>query len=199
MEEKLFSTKMAKIVLVAAIAAMALTAMTAASASASIVNAKFSTASEFYIKAPTGVTVKKNGGSAKSCTMANIRTASNGGAAEFVGYNGPFQEVNVVCSGSPSLVMRFYGLAKYDTVTGRYWLQVEDGPSTALSSPWGEYWQISSGLDQWNWVNGSGTTQSTITLNEVRVGYTTSTHEYITISGNLTVTTLTGGLITLTH
>jgi hypothetical protein len=180
---------------IAAVAAMALTAVTAGSASASVVNAKFSTASEFYIKAPTGVTIKKNGGSAKSCTMANMRVASSGSA--FIG--GSLGGTTFTCSGSSPLVIQFKGEAKYDTVTGRYWLQVSDGPSFTQSSPWGEYWQNSSELDQWTWVNGSGATSSTITLNEVRVGYLASTGENITISGSLTATTLSGGLITLTH
>ena len=87
--------------LVAAVAAMALTAVTAGAASASTVAAKFSTGPEFYIKAPTGVTLKKNGGSAKACTMANIK-AFEVSTSEVWGSNGgSSMETTIVCSGSP--------------------------------------------------------------------------------------------------
>jgi len=194
----LFSTKRVKVMLVAAVAAMALTAVTAGTASAAVVNAKFSTTSEFYIKSTSAVTIKKNGGSAKSCTMANL-TVIPDSYGEFLGFNtfGGTGETKFACSGSSPLVMRFLGGAKYDNVSGAYWLQITDGPSSGLSSPFGEYLQFSSGLDKWAWVNGSGSTPSTLTLNDVRVGYLASTHEYITISGTFKATTLSGGLITL--
>jgi hypothetical protein len=197
-EEKLFSTKRMKVMLVAAVAAMALTAVTAGTASAAVVAAKFSPASEFYIKATSAVTIKKNGGSAKSCTMADIRATPAGSYGEFLGANVVgFGETKFTCSGFSPLVMRFMGQAKYDNVSGAYWLQVSDGPSQTLSSPWGGYLQNSSGLDKWSWVNGSGSTPSTLTLNDVRVGYLASTGENITISGTFKATTLSGGLITL--
>ncbi|HET9154707.1 MAG TPA: hypothetical protein VFN85_11400 [Solirubrobacterales bacterium] len=182
--------------LVAAVAAMSLAAVTAGTASASTLSARFSPASEFYIKAPTGVTIKKNGGSALSCTMATVIAGPSG--TGFFGSNEPNLGLKFNCGISGSLVMRFQGHEYYDTVTGRYWLQVEDFTVNTLGSPWGNYWQESSGLDQWTWVNGSGTTPSTITLNEVRVGHTVG-GENITISGSLTATTTSGGLITLVH
>jgi hypothetical protein len=186
-------------VLAAAVAAMAMAAVTAASASATIVSAKFSTSSEFYIKAAS-VTIKKKGESPKSCSLVNPVRAAEFGAGSFIGSNESFFDaVKFTCSGSAPLKVSFNGQMKYDTETGRYWLQVHDGPSNTLESPWGAYWQKTGETDQWTWVNGSGSTPSTMTLSEQWVGYLASTGENITISGTLTATTLAGGLITLTH
>lgn len=187
----MFSTKKMRVLLAATVAAMALGAVGASSASAAIVSAKFSTSSEFNIKA-TSVTIKKAGGSEKSCSLA--AKASEFGPGAFIGTSGS-THVSFTCTGSPSLKVYFNGQMKYDTVTGRYWLQLVNGPYS-LESPWGWYSQISN---QWTWVNGSGSTPSTITLNEQHVGNLASTGEKITISGTLTATTLAGGLITLTH
>ncbi|HWC49714.1 MAG TPA: hypothetical protein VG448_12600 [Solirubrobacterales bacterium] len=186
--------------LAAAVAAMALTAVGASSASATIMAAKFSPAgTPFYLKT-TGVTIKKNGGSAKSCTASNIRTEEFGSPTTFGGANESFGGVRFYCSGSPALQMAFWGDLKYDTVTGRYWLQVVDHTEETLESPFGFYVQGTGETDQWTWVNGTSTTSpSKITLNEQYVGYLYSTHERITISGTFTATTLSGGLITLTH
>jgi hypothetical protein len=186
-----------KLVVVAAVAAMALTAITASSASASIVSAKFSPSGALYVKS-TGVTIKKNGESAKTCTVSNIRTEEIGTGA-FLGSNEAFGGARFACSGSPGLQLAFYGGMKYDTETGRYWLQISDLSNGSHESPFGPFWQITNGADQWTWVNGSGSTPSTMTLNEVYVGYVGSTHEKITISGTFTATTLSGGLVTLTH
>jgi len=181
------------------VAALALAAVTAASASATVVPARFSTTGEFYIKAPSGVTVKKNGESAKSCSMVNPIRAVEFGSGAFIGWNEPStQQVQFTCSGSGPLVVMFKGEMKYDTVTGAYWLKVADQTVTH-GSPWGQYLQNTSGTSQWTWVNGSGSTSSTIALNETYVGNLSGTGEKITISGTLTATTLSGGLITLTH
>jgi hypothetical protein len=174
---------------------MALTALGAASASASILSAKFSPSTVGYLKT-TGVTIKKNGGSAKSCTASNIRIEEIGAGA-FGGSNESFGGVRLSCGGS--LQMMFWGGLKYDSVTGRYWLQVLDKTDQQLESPYGSYYENTNGTDQWTWVNGSGSTPSTITLNEQWVGSLASTGEKITINGTFTATTLSGGLITLTH
>lgn len=192
------STNRLKVIIVAAVAVMALTAVTAASASASVISAKFSTSSEFYIKA-SSVTIKKNGGSAKSCSLVNPIRAAEFGAGAFIGSNESFNGVKFTCSGTGPLVMSFNGQMKYDTETGRYWLAVHDLANQDQTSPWGFYRQSTGETDNWTWVNGSGSTLSTITLNEQYVGYVSSTGEKITISGTLTTSTLSGGLITLTH
>lgn len=196
----MFSTKRVKVIFAAAVAAMALTAVSASSASATIVAAKFNPAgTPFYLKT-TGVTIKKNGGSAKSCTASNIRTEEFGSPNAFGGSNESFGGVRFYCSGSWGLQMAFWGYLKYDNVTGRYWLQVLDKTEQQLESPFGYYYQSTGETDQWTWVNGtSSTNPSTITLNEQYVGRLASTEEKITISGTFTATTLSGGLITLTH
>jgi hypothetical protein len=184
-----------KLLLMTAVAAMALGAVSASSASATIVSAKYSSQS-FKLTSP-GITIKKNGSSAKACTMAPVTVETEGDG--FIGTNEFFFGLKFTCSGSWPLVMNFNGRAKYDTVTGRYWLQVADLDNQTQESPWGFYYQETNDTDQWTWVNGSGSTPSTITLNERWVGLTATGSEKITITGTLTAKTSSGGLITLSH
>lgn len=194
----MFSPKRVKIMVLAAVAAMALTAVGATSASASILSAKFSGSTAGYLRT-TGVTIKKNGGSAKSCTASTIRIEEVGPGA-FIGTNESFGGIRFYCSGSWGLQMAFWGYLEYDSLTGRYWLQVLDKTEQQLESPFGYYYQNTGETDQWTWVNGTSTTSpSTIALNEQYVGKLVSTNEKITISGTFTATTLSGGLLKLTH
>jgi hypothetical protein len=194
----LTSTRRMKVLLATAIAALALGAVGAASASATIVNAKFSYP---LVKLTTsGVTIKKNGGSAKSCTLSKaIEFWAEG--SSFLGGNEAGGIARFSCTDGTGLKMSFNGLAKYDTVAERYYLYVADPGSQALESPWGpnSYFQATGGTDNWTWVNGSGGTSSTITLNEQWVGSTVTGSEKITITGTLTAKTSSGGLIILSH
>jgi opacity protein-like surface antigen len=191
----LTSTGKIKILLAAAMAAMALSAVGASSASATIFNAKFS--SPTFKLTATGLTVKRNGGEAKTCTPSAGLEAAVSGSEVYVS-NEWTGASRFTCGGS-SLVMRLLARAYYDDVAGRYYLQISDYNEQTLESPWGpKYWQKTSNTDRWTWVNGSEATASTMTLNEQWIG-TTTTGEKITMSGTFTAKTSSGGLVTLSH
>jgi hypothetical protein len=185
-----------KVLLMTAVAAMALGAVGASSASASIVNAKFSTPS--FKLTTTGFTVTRNGTESKTCTPAAISGFGEGNS--FIASNEWTGGTRFTCTDKSSLVMALNGLAYYDTVAERYYLHVADHTgSQSLEGPWGPYFQEASNTDDWTWVNGSGSTSSSITLNEQWIGATLNPYKKITISGTFTVKSATGGLITLSH
>jgi hypothetical protein len=195
-EGRLFSTRKMMVMFLAVVASMALGAVSASSASASVVNAKFSYPSITVTTA--GVTIKKNGESAKSCTLKSPIGIGVSGSG-FIGSNESSSGgVRFRCTDLSSLLMWFAGGANYDTETGLYYLHLQDKAGQSLEGPWGWYFQETGNTDNWTWVNGSGSTPSTLTLNEQYVGHTES-GEKITISGTLTAKTSTGGLVTLSH
>jgi hypothetical protein len=192
----LFSSKRMNVLLVAAVAAMALGAFSAGTASATVFRAKFSTS--LFKLSTAGVTIKKNGAEAKSCTLSPaVEMWGEAGGAGFVGSNESQWKVRFNCTDGTYLRMSFNGEAKWDSVTEAYFLRVADYTSGSLQSPWGLYSQFTAGTDDWAWVNGSGATSSTITLNERLVGNVGG--QQITISGTLTAKTSSGGLVTLSH
>jgi|GEM_PF-6202829 len=79
--------------------------------------------------------------------------------------------------------MSWRGQPFYDTVTSQYFLRIPGTVETA-ETPWGPNTYIQSQSD-WTWVNGSGTTPSTLTLNELVVG-TATNGEKITITKRTT-------------
>lgn len=189
------STKRMKVLLITAVAAMALGAVGASSASAAIVKAKFS--STTFKLTSTGVTVKR-GAASKTCTPAAISGFVEGNG--FIASNEWTGGTRFICTDKTSLVIFLTGQALYDTVAERYYLHVADHTSSqSLEGPWGPYFQETSNTDDWTWVNGSGSTPSSITLNEQWIGSTLSPLQKITISGTFTAKTATGTLITLSH
>lgn len=180
--------------LVASLAAMsALVAVGVSSAAAEVVPANFSGST---IKlTTTGVTIKKSGAEAKTCTFSP--SAPVGLITE--GFAQPMNNTstgtsNFSCTGSTKLESILWFEATYDTVTGQYKLYCV-GDFAERQSPYG-LWAESAFNGSWN--NGSGTTQSTVTYNETQIGQT-STRAPITMTGTFTVTTSTGGLLTLSH
>lgn len=188
------SQRSVKAFLTVAVAALALGALVASSASAAIVPAKFSNSSVKLTT--TGVTLKRAGIEAKSCTLSPaIQLFAEGSG--FIGGNGELGEARFTC-GTSSLRMRFVGEVLYDTVAGTYSFGLADYTTVQLASPYGFYWQNTGGKTKAPWVNGSGATNSKITLSETPIGYDNSS-KLITMSGTLTATTSAGGLVTLSH
>ena len=179
-----------KVLFVTAIAAMALGAVSVSSASASIVGAKFSSSS--WKLTSTGITVKRNGAEAKTCPPAKAIEGS--GSSSFVASNEWTGASRFNCTDLSSLVMRYVGQAYYDNVAARYFLEISSY-NEALQSPWGPNSYFQS-ISDWTWVNGTAVTPSTMTLNELVIG-TTTTGQKITVSGTITAKTASGGLITL--
>src|SRR4051812_15557970 len=137
-----------KILVVAAMATLALGAISA-SASASIMHAKFSTSSfKLY---GTSFTIKK-GTASKTCTPATIQVSAQEGAFFATNYASEGPNVKFTCTDSSYLQMGGTGEARYDTVTGRYYLWIGD-ESPSRWSPWGWYFQQTGNTDNWTWVN----------------------------------------------
>jgi hypothetical protein len=190
-EDRLTSTRKLKVLFVVAVAAMAMSAVSVSSASASLVLGKFS--STTWNVTTSGVTIKR-GTEAKSCGLKNPISAF-GGSSSFLASN-DWAGTRFTCTDLSSLVMSYRGQPFYDTVSSQYFLRIP-GSNESAQSPWGPNTYFQSQSD-WTWVNGSGATPTTLTLNELVVG-TATNGEKITITGTLTVKNSSGGLITLSH
>jgi hypothetical protein len=182
--------------MLAALAAMALSALAVSSASAAIVPAKFSS-SQFKMST-AGITVKKNGAEAKTCTLpAELQGWVEG--STFLVSSAAGLEPKFSCIGGGYLTMWMFGEAKFDTVTGSYFLKVFDYSEHSLTSPWEGYWQKTGGVGTSPaWANGSGATASTVTFSNAYIGNTFGGQK-VTIDGTFKVTNWTGGLVTLSH
>ncbi len=155
----------------------------------------------------TGLTVKKNGGEAKTCELkATTGTASETNGTMTV-YSQPVWytlPTKLECTGGTTLHISMIATGKYDTVTGAYSLRSIYGGTTGggYLSPYGAYL---GGYGQGKetiagWTNGSGSTSSTINFNETYLGTLESDlSSKITLTGTITATTSTGGLLTLSH
>jgi len=91
--------------------------------------------------------------------------------------------------------MKLTAKAWYETSTSRYFLEYPN-TNEGFASPWGQYIQQSSTRIDPTWVNGSGATSSIVKFENEKVGEIAGLP--ITVTGNLTYTTSTGGLLTLT-
>ena len=183
-----------KTLLVAGMAVLALSALGASSAAATVVPAKFS--SSWFEMSSSGITVKRNGTEAKTCTASSIE-ASTEGNSYFGSNDFPSGGVRFNCTGGGSLVMGYVGTASYDTVTGKYTLQNKYSSPSYIESPWGPYLQ--SGTQSGAWVNGSGSTASKVTYTNQTIGFTYPGNQKITIEGSLKANEFGGGLVTLSH
>ena len=181
--------------LVSSVAALALfVAVGVSPAAAEEANATFSGSS---IKLTTsGITVKKNGSEAKSCTLFGGSAQGPISASYAWPSNSNFSYTLLSCTGGTALEFWMQLVPKYDTTTGQYTLRL--GPAGVSSrSPYGAMTETATGKG--TWTNGSGATNSTVTFNEAQVGLLNSTGASITISGTFTATTSTGTLLTLSH
>jgi hypothetical protein len=193
-------------VLVLAVASCLLLSVGASSAFAAEVPAKFS--SETAIKATgTGLTVKKNGGEAKTCEIVKTTTGSvansTGGSQGVITLqnDGVFYRTNLSCSGGTTLqLILAVGSAKYETTTGAYFIRFAPFAGSSVSSPYGSYsWAAGSSDVKIGWTNGSGATASTLTFSETVLGIHTDGKSKISLTGSIKVTTSAGGLVTLSH
>jgi hypothetical protein len=188
------SQKGIKVFILAIVAVFAMSALVASSAAAEIVPAKFS--STKFKLTTTGLTVKRNGAEAKTCTFKS--TTEGEGFETFYVYNNIELDTRFLCPSPTQLQMIWSGAVRYDTVASKYTFNI--APYTTQNmvySPWGTYWQnyeVSG-----TWVNGSGSTASTVTFASQPFGTTTPGGQTLTLEGQLKVTTPSGGLVTLSH
>lgn len=149
---------------VLALCVLALAAF-ASSASAAYQKAKFDKAS--VALTTTGLTLERNGGSAKTCTP---KTAISGKVVEssFAMVSAPFGfPVLFACSGSTELEMVLYMEAQRDPLTGATRVQLTNNSGSRIS-PWGSYSAQSPAVP---YTNGTGAaTPSTINFNKTVIG-----------------------------
>lgn len=187
------SNRRLKSTVAALVALAAFAAISVSPAAAESVTAKFSGTT---LKLSGSSYTLKKGTETKTCTLGGGSASSEISSNTFWLRNlsGQLGDTGFSCSGS-YFGLQWQGAAKYDTVTGQYSL-VDLSAGSQEISPWGTY-----GTVEWNapWTNGSGTTNSTVTLNEVVVGKLFAGAESLKLSGTFTATTSSGGLITLSH
>jgi len=175
-----------------ALVVSAFAAVVASPAQASVVNAKFSASSLKFTS--TELTLKLNGGEAKSCNFQGWPTGTPSGSSAWLS-NEQFGYTWIKCSDGTYLKMEMVVSAHFDTVANNYYLTVAPNGSVGTTSPWGTWRQSAEGKA--NWVNGSGSTQSTLTFEESVLGSTST--GTISLTGTITATTTSGSLITLSH
>lgn len=186
------SNKLSKLILtVAALAAVA--AITASPAAAEVVAGKFN--STTVKLATSGVTIKKNGGEEKTCTLSGGSVSGSISGSSVIVSNGVGETV-FSCTGGTKLGVMLWFNGSYDTVSGAYSLR-QVSSSHQDTSPWGTYTTANS-LNG-SWTNGSGSTNSTVGFKDALVGYTNTGGYPITLSGTFTATTGSGGLLTMSH
>jgi uncharacterized membrane protein len=191
------STKRLKTLVMTVTVVAAFAAIIASSASAAVVSAKFS--NETIKLTTTGVTIKKGGLDARTCTI------QGGSASGITNWFGGYTMVNengeiwFNCSGSTVLQLRVLALPKYDNVALRYFLQMNDAFSTDQASPYGRWWQDSPSLPDPTYINGSGATKSQLKFVNEPIGYVAATGAAITLDGTFTATTTSNTLLTLSH
>lgn len=194
-------TKKLRVLAVTVGAIAALAAIGASPAMAEIVATKFNANTA---KLSGTLTVKKNGGEAKTCELKSATGIASEKSPGYIQvYTNAFDlQTYFTCTGGTKFSLGFYpALGRYDTITGAYSLNLTH-LAKEYASPWGGYqagYYSPNGEIIAGWTNGSGATSSTIDFNELNVGALTSGFAKITVSGSLTATTSTGGLLTQSH
>jgi len=179
----------------AVLAVVAVAAVFAAPASASEVAAKFSASS---IKVTTsGMTLKRANGETRTCSLYGGKAQGGTSGSEATLENYALADVRFSCTGPSTLEVSMWISVSYNTVTEAYRFHSNvTEPSTSHVSPWGGFFQDSEKFDG-VWVNGSGSTNSTIKYENTPIG--SDSKGTLTLSGTFTATTSAGGLLTLSH
>jgi len=187
-------------------AVAALTAIAASPAMAEKVATKFNASTATL--SGTNLTVKKNGGEAKTCELKSTAGKANEGSGTLEVWTVPLSfslDTRLQCTGGTTLAISLFAAkGQYDTVTGAYSLKVTWAGNArgyltpyASASYWGGYLNKEVAP---SWINGSGATASKIVFNETYLGkLEPALTADITLSGTITATTSTGGLLTLSH
>lgn len=193
------SIKRARVLVAMAVSACAILALSAATASAAPVPAWWTNPGA--VKFSGTINLKLNGANEKSCTpqVANGGSALNAeeggvkqGALTLHSTNALGLEIMTEfnCTGGTHLQAYIAGETNYES---GYFYNTE-AAAFGWTSPYGAWnqnaWKIP-------WTNGSGSTQSTLTFSNTKIGASNS--GTITATGTLTVSRSSGELLTLTH
>jgi hypothetical protein len=146
------------------------------------------------VKWSGSITIYKDGGSAKVCTFPN----SPGSIEEnfFILGLTPWNGLILSCTGGTTMRWAPQGVGWFNQ---NYYLEFEDRLDIwgYHTSPYGGNW-FSGTFVEVPFTNGSGLTPSKIVFNKTYIGLT-DTGAQLTVSGNVNVTTNSGGLLTLSH
>lgn len=157
----------------------------------------------------SSITVKKNGGSPVSCTWPKTGVSGSrpwGGAWNYTeGGEAIFAEgkvannfgawVGLQCEGKTTFEFCACISALDEQENGSFLMGMLPEPTT-YASPYGTYFG-DEGTEEGVFLNGSGGGSSTLTFTDAPVGHLGSPSVPVTLSGTFTVTTSTGGALTL--
>jgi hypothetical protein len=138
-------------------------------------------------------------GSSVTCSNLDLRISTfnnGGGSAEYKMYPSGIP-VNFSCAGGTTMELVHKGNGSLSGVT--YWLSMAAATGFWLESPYGLYFAnpLPNNPPKLVFTNGSGITPSQVTFSGAEIGEVDETGATMFLSGTLTVTTATGGLLTL--
>ena len=181
------------------VAVASIGALAASSASAAWVEAEFKGGPGVKISA-SGVTAKRNGAEAKACVLQNEKPAPGTASGSLLEYGNTSTYWSLLtrfsCGGSA--VLEHYTQvveAQYETVSKQYRLEFYPEQFLPIGTPWStSYWP---GYYSVPFTNGSGSTPSKFTFADTVIGQEGASGKKISLSGTFTITSSTGGLVTL--
>jgi hypothetical protein len=183
-------------ILLALTASLAVSAFASATASAS---QWVQSEASISIKSPSGITVTQ-GGESVTCNVPGKygywSTAQEGWA--WPKGTGEWLRGRMLCEGETDLEHDVYVTASGEGEPGEFGINfgnAHEGCCPTPDSPFGEYFAVSSVGG--TWINGTALTPSTITFEEVQIGWDTVTNEEIFMDGTFTATQLNGSLLSL--
>jgi hypothetical protein len=136
-------------------------------------------------------------GSSVACSNLDLRVPTlndkfNNGDYSLTTQNA---QMKFACAGSTTMELLHEGSGTFSGT--KYELFISAVTGFSLESPLGLYFADPLNLHTMVFTNGSGLTPSKVTFSKTPLGEMELSGEPITISGTLTVTTSTGGLLTL--
>lgn len=184
-----------------AIAALALTGFSTAAAQAT--TATWTPNGTTQWSAPIKFTLSSSTGGSAYCFIQGTDTTTwsgtvngfEGGSPGFYWLTGGAGKSWAHCNGSETANFNLGVVGGATVEGGVYHVSLEGNPETARPSPFGTYYQ--SGKLDGIYKNGSGTTMSTVTFTNQKLGWLYPSGATLSISGTFRVTTGSGGLLTL--
>ncbi len=144
------------------------------------------------IKISGKLTVLKNGGSGKSCTIAESQSGIFLGSSGYWARGTGLSYLTASCEGGGTFTFGAQGTAK--GTPGAFKLTL-GANVTVQQSPFGN-WEQNTGTEV-PFTNATESTPSRITFSNTKLGVLAFPFEPISVSGTLNVTTLSGGVLTL--
>lgn len=144
----------------------------------------------------TSLTLKKNGGSAVTCTIpvGGITGTREAGGTAFL-WNGIYPYITLKCSNGKNWQFVGAQYAEAETSAGVFDLRIADYSGVVRESPYGQYVQGEEAVG--TFTNGAGATPSKLVFSEDKVSFELAGGGVITVSGTVNVSQSNGSLLTL--